>query len=145
MGRIPTRLGNIALLVLVAAFLAPAQARAKGMNDPVVVGLDHIPIAVADLEQAADDFMRLGFTLKPGRVHENGIRNRHLKFADGSEIELITATKARDALTREYLRHLEKGDGPAFVGFFAPDPKALKTALGDLGKPKLHFSNAISS
>jgi catechol 2,3-dioxygenase-like lactoylglutathione lyase family enzyme len=67
---------------------------------PVVVGLDHIPIAVADLERAAERYRRLGFTLKPGRAHKNGIRNQHAKFADGTELELITAPEGRDSLTR---------------------------------------------
>ena len=107
----------------VAALFASAPA-------PVVTGLDHIPIAVRDLARAADDYRALGFALKPGRPHDNGIQNQHVKFTDGTELELITAQAARDALTTTYRRHLEKGDGPAFLAFFAPErASALGTPL----------------
>jgi catechol 2,3-dioxygenase-like lactoylglutathione lyase family enzyme len=103
-------------LAIVTALAAPSSDRA-----PAVVGLDHVPIAVADLDQAADRYRALGFTLKPGRPHANGITNQHAKFADGTELELITAPAARDALTTTYRRHLAQGDGPAFLALFAPD------------------------
>ena len=62
---------------MIAAALALAAA-------PIVAGLDHVPVAVRDLEAAAADYRRLGFVLKPGRPHANGIRNVHAKFADGT-------------------------------------------------------------
>jgi catechol 2,3-dioxygenase-like lactoylglutathione lyase family enzyme len=92
-------------------------------DEPAVVGLDHIPIAVADLEAAVEQYRALGFTLKPGRFHADGIRNQHVKFADGSELELITVPEARDALTQTYREHLASGDGPAFLALFAPVPE----------------------
>src|SRR5206468_6529298 len=67
---------------------------------PLVTGIDHIPIAVRDLDAAAAQYRRLGFTLKPGTPHANGVRNEHAKFADGTELELITAPAATDALAR---------------------------------------------
>jgi hypothetical protein len=101
----------VGLLAVSALVVAP---------EPAVVGLDHIPIAVRDLARAADDYRALGFALKPGRPHDNGIQNQHVKFADGTELELITAPAARDALTTTYRRHMEQGDGPAFLSLFAP-------------------------
>jgi hypothetical protein len=96
---------------------------------PVVAGLDHVPIAVARLDEAAADYRALGFTLKPGRPHDNGIRNQHAKFADGTELELITAAEARDGLTTTYRRHLAQGDGPAFLALFSPDLEAAAARL----------------
>jgi catechol 2,3-dioxygenase-like lactoylglutathione lyase family enzyme len=90
------------------------------LADAAVRGLDHIPIAVHDLEAAAARYRELGFTLKPGTPHDNGIRNQHVKFADGTELELITAPRAVDPLTSTYRQHLSAGDGPAFVAFYAP-------------------------
>jgi hypothetical protein len=102
-------------------------------QQPAVIGLDHIPIAVNDLDQAAERFRALGFALKPGRPHPNGIRNQHAKFPDGTELELITAPAARDALTSTYRRHLASGDGPAFLALFAPEaprrPRPLEPPL----------------
>ena len=110
-------------LLLLAALLGSSACSLSTQDpaSPLVLGLDHIPVAVTDLESAAEGYRSLGFVLKPGRHHENGIRNQHVKFPDGTEIELITASRARDALTAEYLRHLASGDGAAFLGFYAPN------------------------
>lgn len=98
-------------------------------RQPAVTGLDHIPIAVNDLPVAADRYRALGFTLKPGRPHDNGITNQHAKFPDGTELELISAPAGVDPLTRKYRRHLALGDGPAFLAFFAPLPGRVPRRL----------------
>lgn len=98
-------------LMLVATALVP-------QSPPV--GLDHMNIAVADLAAASDRFRALGFALKPGVPHANGIQNQHAKFPDGTELELITAPEARDSLTTKYRLLLAEGDGPAFLAFFVP-------------------------
>lgn len=129
---------SIAALGLGGARLAPARADAAAAeaarsSATTVAGLDHVPVAVRDLEAAAARFERLGFVLKPGRLHANGLRNRHAKFPDGTEIELITASEAGDALTTEYVAHLAGGDGPAFLALFAPDRDRLARELRAAG------------
>lgn len=116
-----------------AAFIAGRQApSATAAAAGGVIGLDHIPIAVANLEQAVDRYKAFGFALKPGRPHDNGIRNQHVKFTDGTELELITAPEARDALTTKYRRHLAAGDGPAFLALYAPGrPRRTDEAVPD--------------
>jgi hypothetical protein len=47
-------------------------------------------VVVKDLNAASERYQALGFTLKPGRLHADGIRNNHVKFPDGSGIELIS-------------------------------------------------------
>ena len=86
-------------------------------------------MAVKDLEQSRADFEALGFVMKPGRPHNNGIRNAHVKFPDGTEIELIATLSASDGLSSDYLDWLKGGDGPARLGFFASDVTALKERL----------------
>jgi hypothetical protein len=102
-------------------------------QEPLVQGLDHIPVAVNDLERSRTDFEALGFALKPGRPHENGLRNAHVKFPDGTEIELITAPAATDALASEYYNWLKDGDGPAFLGLYAPSFSTVTDRLSRLG------------
>lgn len=121
----PSARQMLALSFLIAWRLATGSAsdvdaRRTVLQETLIAGLDHIPIAVADLDRAARQYRELGFALKPGTPHANGIRNQHVKFADGTELELITAPEARDALTIKYRRHLRAGDGPAFLAFFAP-------------------------
>lgn len=126
----------VAACCTAAALAAAADAPQKTPDPaaPPVLGLDHIPLAVRDLDAAAERYRQLGFTLKPGRPHANGIRNQHAKFPDGTELELITAAESRDALTATYVSHLRKGDGPAFVAFYAPDMGALARRLDEAGR-----------
>ena len=130
------RLYVIASLLLVAVVFggAACSQTAQSTGTPLVLGLDHIPVAVTDLDGAAEQYRKLGFALKPGMTHENGIRNQHVKFPDGTEIELISAREVRDPLTAEYLRHLVSGDGAAFVGFYAPDMDRLAGWLDAEGR-----------
>ena len=87
------------------------------------IALDHVVLAVNDLDATAARYRALGFTLKPGRPHDNGIKNWHAKFKDGTELELLTAPEAKDALTTAYRKHLAAGDGPAYMALMAK-PKA---------------------
>ncbi len=119
--------------LLVGLAAASTAAAGQAQEPPVVRGLDHIPIAVRNLEEAAARYLALGFTLKPGRSHDNGIRNQHAKFADGTELELITAPEARDSLTTTYRRHLAQGDGPALLALFAPNLDEAATRLDERG------------
>lgn len=118
---------SIAFLCFFCSIAARADAQ------PLVQGLDHIPIAVRDLERAGADFAALGFALKPGRPHDNGLRNLHAKFPDGTEIELITASRAADPLSSFYVDWLKAGDGPALLGLYAPDFDAIARRLRDMG------------
>lgn len=118
-----------ALLGAATLALAAGSKEAAPKSPPAILGLDHIPTAVNDLAAAAERYRQLGFALKPGRPHDNGIRNQHVKFPDGTELELITASEARDSLTTYYRRHLAAGDGPAFLALYAPEPDRLARLL----------------
>ena len=125
----PIRLHTAVLALALIAWLQGEPATCT----PALQGPDHIPIAVRDLEAAAARYRSLGFVLKPGTFHANGIRNQHAKFADGTELELITAPEARDPLTITYRRHLEQGDGPAFLALHAPSDAQLAARLDAAG------------
>lgn len=55
--------------------------------------LDHLVISVRDLQQAALDWQKLGFTLTPTGVHPFGTSNRLAMFADNF-LELLAVTDA---------------------------------------------------
>ena len=96
-------------------------------GEPPAIGLSHVPVAITDLNRAASDFERLGFALKVGRIHDDGIVNRHAKFTDGTEVELINAPAATDALTGYYRRFLADGDGAAFLSLY-PSPWTTRSS-----------------
>lgn len=121
-------IGRLAIVALIGS-----SVLAQATSQQLVRGLDHVPVAVVDLERSVADFEALGFSVKPGRPHDNGLRNAHVKFPDGTEIELITSPAGRDALSSEYRRWLEDGDGPAYLGLYAPELGSLHERLSDLG------------
>lgn len=124
----------LARLALVAAAAVFSSARLPAAPD-VRVGLSHVNIAVADLDRASADYGRLGFTLKEGRPHPDGIRNRHVKFRDGTEIELITAPVATDRLTTHYRQLIGAGDGPAFLAIDVEPQAAALERVTQAGLP----------
>lgn len=123
----------VLLLVSSASVHAGSHADPHDGLDPSIIGIDHIPVAVDNLDRAASTYRRLGFSLKPGRAHDNGIRNNHVKFEDGSGIELLAPGAHEDALNARYLRHLKQGEGPAYLSLHARDTAALTKALAAAG------------
>ena len=56
-----------------AAVLGVALGFMQASTPPVVTGIDHVMVAVSDLKAAASRYRSLGFSLKPGQPHANGI------------------------------------------------------------------------
>jgi hypothetical protein len=126
----------VAVLLVV---LGGVSADDTPSGNPSLIGIDHIPTVVADLEEASDSYRRIGFSLKPGRPHENGLRNNHVKFKDGSGIELISVPAIpADEMTRSYSELLRGGEGPAYISFHARDTDALVAALN---AARIRFGN----
>ncbi|HKA32190.1 MAG TPA: VOC family protein, partial [Candidatus Binatia bacterium] len=73
------------------------------------LALDHIVIAVRDLERAIDDYKNLGFTVVPGGRHPVGTYNGLVAFADGSYIELISFYRENPA--HRWWAFLQKHEG----------------------------------
>jgi hypothetical protein len=102
------------ILSLAGADIAQAQETCRAQPD--APRLDHVVIATPQLDSAASAFMRLGFRIKQGRLHANRLLNRHIKFRDGTEIELMTvAGQPGDRMARDYAAFLAEGEGGAYV------------------------------
>ncbi len=104
---------TLLLLLLLAAAPLHAQTCRAARSAPV---LDHVVIVVRDLDRAGSGFQQHGFRLKQGRLHANNLLNRHIKFRDGSSIELMTVQGAPgDAMARRYTDLMAAGDGGVYV------------------------------
>ncbi len=96
--------------------------------------VDHITIAVSDLGAAVAAAEVAGFTIKPGRNHQNGIRNAHIKFHDGASIELLTVDSVgTDALSTEYADIIRTRPGGAFVAIAAKSASAALEEVRAIG------------
>lgn len=135
---------TLTTLALVISFLLLSTAGAQ-TSAALVIGIDHIPVVVTNLEQAEADYRQLGFSIKPGRPHADGIRNAHVKFPDGTEIELITAPAVVDALTTEYRAKMKTGDGPVYFGLYAPNRTTLAAKLHASGFPVQNDGGILTS
>jgi catechol 2,3-dioxygenase-like lactoylglutathione lyase family enzyme len=124
-----SRLLSSALWVLTLSCRAAFPSETNAL-----VGIDHIPLVVANLDEAAETYRRLGFAIKPGHPHPDSIRNEHVKFPDGAGIELITASEPLDETASRYLQMRSQGEGPAYVSFHTGDMTALKRRLDRLGQ-----------
>ncbi len=105
----------------------------------MLTAIDHLVIAVSDLQAATADYRDLGFTVVPGGQHPGvGTYNALIAFADGSYIELIGFYEPRD--DHRWWAPLQRGGG--LVDFclqtddLAGDAQALRLAGVDIGEPE---------
>lgn len=110
--------------------------------DASAPSLDHVVIVVNDLETASARFVRNGFRIKPGRLHANGLVNRHVKFRDGSEIELMTVVgEPRDGMASDYAELLRGGEGGVYVALTVSGMAAPLRAATDVGLAPIRSSS----
>lgn len=80
------------------------------------VTVDHVTMVVNDLSVAREGLRDLGFRLKDGTRHANGILNAHAKTRGGSlEVLTIAPDANHDDVSLEYLDLLSDGEGGAFL------------------------------
>ena len=92
--------------------------------------IDHAIIAVHNLEEAVATYKEMGFTIKPGRLHNNGLINSHIKFSDKTELELMSVAKEPiDSISSTYSNFLQTGEGGAYIAFSGLKVRAIKAKL----------------
>lgn len=75
-------------------------------------GIDHIVIAVRDLDLAIADYTAAGFTVAPGGEHTNGTtHNALVAFTDGSYFELIAWKRPDEPLETTWWHRFQAGEG----------------------------------
>lgn len=112
----------------------PSTGQANDSTREAAVRLDHLPIAVPDLDSAVEHWQQsLGFAIKPGRLHGNSIDNAHIRLPDGSALELITATRPADELAAFYVALIETGGGAGALALEPLDFDAATAAIARAG------------
>jgi hypothetical protein len=95
-----------AAIVLILSAAAPASA----------ARFDHFNVVVRDLEKSIGDLEALGFTVKRGKPHGNGVLNAFIKMKDRSYIEMISVQNPTDELARHFSKVLEeRGETAVFL------------------------------
>ncbi|MEJ7901966.1 MAG: VOC family protein, partial [Thermomicrobiales bacterium] len=78
----------------------------------MATGIDHIVIAVNDLDQAVADYTAAGFTVTPGGQHANGeTHNALIAFTDGTYFEIIAWRTPDQPGDNTWWRRLQAGEG----------------------------------
>ena len=117
-----------------ALLIAIDPGRGIAQDRSPAVRLDHIIIVVPDLDSAAAPLARLGFRFKPGRLHSSNLINRHIKFRDGTGIELMSlAGPPKDSMAMRYRALLDRGPGGAYVALRTDSLELVALAAHRLG------------
>lgn len=107
----------------------------------MVRGLDHLVVAVRDLDAAARAYSALGFTVSPEIRHDWGTANRLIQL-DGFFLEILTVAdeilipEATDkafsfgAFNRDFLA---RGEGASMLVLESADPDADRESFGKAG------------
>ncbi|ABD05746.1 conserved hypothetical protein [Rhodopseudomonas palustris HaA2] len=104
------------------------------MSLQYVIGIDHAVVMVGDLDAAAANWQRLGFTLSPRGTHSPALGSGNYTIMFGQDyIELlgILAPTEHNAPSRAFLA--ERGDGIERIAFTTTDAAKGADELRDLG------------
>ena len=95
--------------------------------------LDHVIIAVRNLDKAAATYRRLGFTLTPRGLHEGKGTGNHCIMFKNSYIELLGIVDESGAKGRLAERVNAQGEGGLGIAYGADDADAAAAALRAAG------------
>ncbi|MCT4590394.1 MAG: VOC family protein [Carboxylicivirga sp.] len=96
--------------------------------------IDHIIEVVNDLDKTIDEYSNKGFTIKAGRLHHNGLKNAHIKFANQSSLEIMTVVgKTKDSISMQYSKLLKEGEGIVYICLSGISFDKLSSLLANKG------------
>jgi len=100
-----------------------------------ITGLDHLVVAVRDLDRARDSYSRLGFTVTPrGRHAALKSANHTVMFRNDTYVELLGIEEKRP-VNAHYAAFLLKREGVAAVALKTADARAAREPLAAAGFP----------
>lgn len=131
-----------------AVFGSPAMPGSRGfaMSLSHIIGVDHVLVAVRDLDAAAKSWEALGFTVSPRGVHSPllGSANNTIMFGE-DYVELLGILNATDHNrgTRDFLERREGIERVAFTTDDAAAGAAEITAKGFPADGPIHFGRPV--
>jgi catechol 2,3-dioxygenase-like lactoylglutathione lyase family enzyme len=96
-------------------------------------GIDHVGIAVRDLEAARRAYETFGFNVPPGGKHPGGTQNAFPFFEDGTYLELITFYDRQKGLGLVLAEFLDKHEGAIILGLDVSSAKQAASFLRGRG------------
>ncbi len=93
------------------------------------VKIDHTPIVVKNHDSTIQRFRNMGFAIKPGYVHDNGVFNSHIKFMNLTGIEVISIGIPSDAIAKSYADFLSDGEGGTYLALTTDSLEAILSLL----------------
>jgi catechol 2,3-dioxygenase-like lactoylglutathione lyase family enzyme len=100
----------------------------------MVQAIDHIIIAVRDLDKASDDYREAGFTVTPGGEHVGGAtHNALVSFGDGAYFELIAFKNPDKEQEHKWWAKLHNGEGTVDYALLSSDLDAEAKRLQQAG------------
>ncbi len=113
---------------------------------PTVVGLDHLVVAVRDLDAAAEAWRALGFTLSPRGLHSThvGSANHTMMFGeDYLELLAVLVPQPHNEALRDFLARREGLERAAFTTTDAAAGADALRARGIDSVGPLHFGRPV--
>ncbi len=96
-------------------------------------GIDHMVIAVKDLQPAIADYAKLGFEVVPRGRHPGGTENAAVAFESHGYLELLTVYDANGSGARDFVSFLSKQEGALAVGLDTSSADLTATHLRGAG------------
>lgn len=104
--------------------------------------LDHVIIGTKNLNESKLFFKDvLGFEIKNGTPHKNGISNFFIEFRDTSEIEFIEVSQPKDNLSNDYLKMISNNKFGMQFAFRITELDKLEESFAQLKSPFIHVAN----
>ncbi|MBP6013028.1 MAG: VOC family protein [Alphaproteobacteria bacterium] len=100
---------------------------------PPITRLDHVVIAVKNLDAAAASYRKLGFTLTPRGLHEGKGTGNHCIMFGSTYIELLGIVDETGAKGRLAQRVNDRGEGGMAIAYGADDADKTHAALRAAG------------
>ena len=80
------------------------------------IKVDHVIYVTENLDSTINRIQEIGFTIKKGRQHSNGILNARIKFENNSSLEFITINGTpKDDLAKEYQELITQKEGRVYI------------------------------